>query len=222
MPRKKKPKPDIPEDSYIPSYQERKSSEITNLVKNEMTFRHFSPDMKSEAFAMYMYGHSLHEISAKFGTDENGQKNVTVGQLKDWAQHYKWDESRADVWAESYGKMIQPFANCGTYAYQAGLAILADQLRIKMAKNEELEWDEIKKLSDVISSIQKVARLDEGKATEITEQKTLREQKQEIRLILKADPFQEFYDAIEVKSEEVKEIEQDSSDGTSDSNTGAE
>lgn len=220
MPRSKfKEKP----EDYVPSYKEAKDGGIAELISQELPTRHFSPDSKSEAFAMYLYGHPLEEISVHFGVDEKGRRNLSKTQLRAWIKEYQWEKRRAEVFAESYEKMIQPFANAGVYAYQTGLAILSEQLRKKMVKGGELEWDEMKKLSDIISSIQKVARLDEGKATDITEHKTLREQRQEIRLILKSDPFQEFADAIDITPElEKVAYEPDTSDGASDSDSGAE
>lgn len=213
----------LPDRSKIPSWNEKKPNTrlIEDLVVKEMPGRktgHFSMDTKSEAMALYLYGHGFEEIRDKFGVTPEGEYNVSIELLQAWAHQYKWDERRAEVWSESYSKMVAPFANCGTYAYQTGLAILADQLRIKMAKNEELEWDELKKLSDIIVSVQKVARLDEGKATEIREEKTLYEQRQEIRMILESDPFEEF--AVDVTP--TKELDEPtSSDGVRETDSGA-
>ena len=51
------------------------------------------------------------------------------------------------------------------------------------------------KVGNLIVSMQKVSRTEDGKPTEFVKTISIREQKQEIRMILKEDPFQEFIEA---------------------------
>jgi hypothetical protein len=70
--------------------------------------------------------------------------------------------------------------------------------------------------------MQKVSRTEDGKPTEITKNISIREQKQEIRMILKEDPFQEFIDVIEAKDPKLLNGKSDNESGVGSENPEAQ
>jgi hypothetical protein len=161
---------------------------LNQEINKHMSSR-YMPEVKDKAMALYLLGHDVSAISQRMGLEPR--------VISDWADKGKWVAKRADLFKKAYQQSWGQIGNNAAIAQNLAQALFNDQIQKKMAANEELSWDELKKLSDMIVSMQKVSRTEDGKPTEITQTLTIREQRAQIRMILKEDPFQEFADVIE-------------------------
>ena len=162
-----------------------------------MTNMTYMPEVKDKALSLYLLGHDVGAIAKRMGLE--------VRVVSGWVDRGKWVSKRADIFKKVYQQSWGQIGNNAAIAQNLAQTLFNEQIQKKLARDEELAWDELKKLSDIIVSMQKVSRTEDGKPTEITQQLTIREQRAQIRMILKEDPFQEFADAIE--SANMKKIE---------------
>jgi len=157
-------------------------------INKHMT-ANYMPEVKDKAMALYLLGHDVSAIAERMGMESR--------IIHSWVDTGKWTAKRAEIFKKAYQQSWGQIGNNAAIAQNVAQALFNDQIQKKMAKDEELSWDELKKLSDMIVSMQKVSRTEDGKPTEITQTLTIREQRAQIRMILKEDPFQEFADVIE-------------------------
>lgn len=138
----------------------------------------------NDALALYLLGHGPKFISKRVGLSEE--------RIHELVRTGKWKQRRAEVYERAFKSSWTQLSNNAGIAQNIAQTILNEQLMKKMESGAEMDWDELKKLSDMIIGMQKVSRTEEGKPTEYTQHLTLREMKAEIKAILKNDPFQEF------------------------------
>jgi len=166
-------------------------------VEKHMNGFAYMPEVKDKALSLYLLGHDVSAIAERMGLE--------VRVISGWVDTGKWASKRADIFKKVYQQSWGQIGNNAAIAQNLAQTLFNEQIQKKLSRDEELAWDELKKLSDIIVSMQKVSRTEDGKPTEITQQLTIREQRAQIRMILKEDPFQEFADAIE--SAKMKKIE---------------
>lgn len=186
-PEKRRKEPGKSHDSKLAYLEQEVNSELVGA-----TGYGWSPEVKDKALAMYLYGAETATISRKLGIE-----SAIIGG---WIRNGKWAVKRAEIFKRTYERTwASGLSNQAGVSQNILQAILDEQLQKKMASDAEMDWKEIRQVASMIAEMQKVSRTEDGKPTEIVETRSLREQKQEIRMIIREDPFQEFHDAIEVK-----------------------
>ena len=144
------------------------------------------PTIRTEVMSMYLYGHTIKEISEKY--------DISPATLTSWVKKYKWDNLREEVLVDVHREGIRPFANKASMLSRQGIEILTDQLKKLQLSGKELKISEMKALTEMIVNLYKIGNIEQGKPTEITQQQSMREMKLELKKIIRDDPFQEFID----------------------------
>lgn len=170
---------------------EKQLSKVAEEVNKAVVYT-YSPEVKDEALALYLYGHTPTYIGKKLGLDP--------GTITKWSQTGGWVAKRGELFQKAYQQSWAAVGNHAGIAQNLAQQFFNEQLKKKMESGEDLDWDEMSKLCNMVLSMQKISRTEDGKPTEITQSLSMREMKAEIKMILKEDPFQEFQEAIEVQS----------------------
>ena len=157
-----------------------------------------------KAYNMYMEGNTVVDVAKE------------VGFPRSTIQHYvlkSWRAERMANASELARNLSQGKVKALTAIYSNSLKILEKTLRDLAERSTPLSITEAKGVGTILENIDKITRLDEGSATDITETvqpKTKEELRDELRSI---DPF----DALNLGEEKDETENKESDDGSTNS-----
>ena len=168
-------------------------------------FSDLSEEKQLEAKSMYMNLYSVTEIADKYNVPRT---SLTHYINKSWK--VEREMQKADLFAHWSDVKKSQF----TRISNAAVDIISKTIESMARRPDGVPANELKAVTALIESLDKITRLDEGKPTEITEEKpfSIEEVKKKLRL----DPFSgadveevEFKEVIDTMIEEDKELFQE-------------
>jgi len=146
-------------------------------------------EQKNKAYWLYLYGQSVEDISNTVGLPENLIRHWIKGPQRD--ADLGWKKIRETKNGSIVSFFVQHKKEVLENTWGVALSILADGLQ-KMQKDiadndKKLNLRDMKGLSEIISDLDKIARLEAGQATSIIRQAGLTAA--EAEKIIKEDPF---------------------------------
>lgn len=132
--------------------------------------------------------------------------DVNYGTVKKWITRYGWSPERAEMEAESQTDAIKRRAIETTEIMRDGLVAIKETIS-KYQKAKSMDMKEALALSQLLTNIDKLMRLSEGKATHITEERTLKANLTASTVIDVLNPTQVDPFAISVKDQQDEDDE---------------
>lgn len=146
--------------------------------------RKYTPDQLDMAKKMFMAYKSRKEICEATG--------IAVNTFPDYAK--KWIPERDLLKSEMFSALADSKKRFFVDLAQNGLELLVRSIKDLNRSGETLAPRELKEIAAIITEIDKIIRLDDGKPTEIVESLKPATRESIIEL-LKTDPFNEIEDA---------------------------
>ena len=169
-----------------------------------LNYQEVSQEVRERAKMMYLAQYSLEEIVIKL--------NINLNVLKEWVFGKDGKGTSASCW----NVVRSQVSDCSITAYilskqdvferTTGLALncltkALEGLNKRVNEGQELDVDEIHKISSVIEKMDKINRLEAGRATAIVHNTGLTPEK--VREIIKNDPIA---DVVDVEYKELEDI----------------
>lgn len=157
---------------------------------SDVTIQKFTAKQREQIRWMYLGSHEITDISAKLNIEIDTVRFLVFGldgTGKDKGCLYQEKKSMGNAAIVDYlMDKAQKFEKiCGTAANILAKTLM--NLQVEVDNGKELTMDEMSKLAGIITSMDKIIRLESGLATETIEYKGL--SMAEAREILQNDPF---------------------------------
>ena len=168
------------------------------------TFTQLAPEVQAEIKQKFMEGYSTIQLANDYNL---------VRQSLDWlVGNRNWREQRRLMRAELFQNFSDTKRSAFTGIYLDGTTLLRNAIRDSLKEYEQgnltikEKLEMAKKISEVIKELDKIQRLDEGKPTDIIEEKPFAVE--DLQRRMRNDPFYQE----EIESADFKEIDSSSTD----------
>lgn len=164
-------------------------------TKGAVNRSNFPEETKAQAKILYLQLYGPTDIAEKLRLP--GPQTVC-----DWARLGKWRGERDRMIKKLFGNLYLEHVDTIKTIMGSGLTVLMRAMAVLMEREDPLSLKETKQLADVLDSVGKWIRLEEGKPTEIFKSEvSIQQFRENVKEFIKTDPFEEFADVIEVNKD---------------------